>query len=64
MDKLTKRDDVIDDQKWSSIMAYTAAYNEWKAALDKHKDAFDPEVTKLWDKLLLRQKEYKRMVKK
>ena len=47
------RDDKIDDQKWSSIIAYTLAYNEWKAALDKHKDAFHPEVTKLWDTLLL-----------
>jgi hypothetical protein len=56
---------MVDEDKWSSAIAYTRAYNDWKSALRRHdSDAFHPEVTKLWDALLVAEKEYKRMVKK
>ena len=54
----------VDDQKWNAALAYVRAYNEWKVALVKYGDAFHPIVTQLWDILMLRHKDFKRMAKK
>ena len=57
-------DENIDAQKWAAMFSYVQAYNAWRDSLSLHKNAWHPEVQKMFDKVVEAQQEYKRMAKK